>query len=191
MRVKDPLEDQAVIEEILQGSKEAFSIIVDKYKYKIYSVLRNMGASHQDAQDLTQETFIKSYRKLASHSRDRSFTAWMYAIAINLLKDHVRSRPLLSGQDQIDELQDDNTPEHYYLRKEWKVEVQRMLVHLPENYRIVLILRYTNELSYEEIGDITGMPSNQVRNCLYRAKQSLKKRLKSGEGMYNAMLESD
>lgn len=187
--MSEPTSEQAVIRQVLQGHKEAFAYIVDQYKHKIYGILRGMGAGHQDAQDLTQDTFIKAYRKLGLHRQDRSFAAWIYTIALNLWRDHHRQRSAHMVDQLPDGPQDEMTPEDYYLRKEMQLEVQRKLHTLPEDYRLVLLLRYTNELSYEEIGELTGMPPNKVRNCLHRAKKGLHKQLKNEEGMRYELLE--
>lgn len=80
-------EERQWILNVLDGHKEDYSYLVNRYKNKIYGLLRGMGADHQDAQDITQETFIKAYRKLASHDLDKNFAAWLYTIATNVLKD--------------------------------------------------------------------------------------------------------
>ena len=80
-------DEQKWISSVLAGHKEEYALLVNQYKNKVYRLLRGMGANHQDAQDLTQETFIKAYRRLATHDKSRNFAAWVYKIATNLLKD--------------------------------------------------------------------------------------------------------
>lgn len=171
--MSEETEEQAVIDQVLRGHKQLYSILVDRYKHQIYGILRGMGASHQDAQDVTQDTFINAYRKLAHHQRERSFAGWLYRIALNLWRDHLRKPMNRLHEMPVEEPREDATPEDDYIRKEFQMEMHAKLHELPEDYRLVLLLRYTNDLSYEEIGDITGMSPNKVRNCLHRAKKRL------------------
>lgn len=169
-------DDEIIIAEVLLGNRETFALLVDKYKSGLYRLLLGMGASHQDAQDLAQETFFKAYQKLCEHRGQSSFAAWLYAIAINQFKTLKRRKSMgFAGNSLLQEKDRGPTPEEQYMRKEDKLEMQRRLSKLPERYRIVLLLHYTNELTYEEISAITGMPMHQVKNRLHRARQKLKK----------------
>ncbi|WP_312886593.1 RNA polymerase sigma factor [Paenibacillus foliorum] len=176
---------------VLEGHKEDYAFLVNRYKNKIYGVLRGMGADHQDAQDLTQETFIKAYRKLASHDPSKSFAAWLYTIAANLLKD------LWRKTRQTERLADPPTdpsvgydPEETLLQTEHRTELQILIHQLPPNYRIVLLLRYTNDLSYEEISEVLDVPLNKIQNDLYRAKKRLKQMITIEEVRNDALLKS-
>lgn len=124
----DPIEDQALVEEVLKGRKESYALILDRYKTKVYGLLRSMGASPVDAQDLAQETFVKAYCKLSHYQSGCSFAAWLYKIAVNTLKDHYRKkipRPtetadmILKQVEQRQEMNEMNTPEGQYLNKEF------------------------------------------------------------------------
>jgi RNA polymerase sigma factor (sigma-70 family) len=174
--MEEQTDDKTVIREVLAGNREAFALLVDKYKAGLYRLLLGMGASAQDAQDLAQESFIKAYQKLPDHNGQSSFAAWLYAIAINRLRDLQRRKkvslaaiPLLAQKDHP------STPEEQYMRKEEELEWQKRLSGLPDRYRIILLLRYTNELTYQEICGITGLNMHQVKNRLHRARQKLKK----------------
>lgn len=177
--------DEAVIVDVLAGNPESFAILVDKYKSGLYRLFLGMGAKDQDAQDLTQDTFIKAYQKLRDHDKQSSFTAWLYAIAINRYKSVKRLKTFrYTANSLMNERDHAPTPEEQYMRKEDELEMVKKLSKLPERYRIVLILRYTNDLSYEEISSITGITMHQVKNQLFRARQKLKKQWpKSKEGI--------
>lgn len=182
--------ERELIHRIVAGSKQDFRILVDRYKQKIYSLLRGMGASPMDAQDLTQEAFIKAYRKLASHQPDKSFASWLYAIAANLLKDHKKKYRFEEHSIGQAEAAVSDGPEQSVLRTERRTEFQRLLARLPANYRMALLLRYTNDLSYEEIGELLEVPVSKVQNDLYRAKKRLKQlMIEDKEGMEYEMLE--
>ncbi|GIO66706.1 sigma-70 family RNA polymerase sigma factor [Paenibacillus sp. FSL M7-1455] len=188
----DPSRDAALVKQVLAGHKDSFAQLVDTHKNKIYGLLLGMGASPQDAQDYTQEAFLKAYRKLASFREDSSFASWLYTIAVNVMRDAMRKKKDLLADDGVlgEGRHHAETPELAFLRKETGGEVQQLINQLPEKYRIVLLLRYTNELSYEEIAGIAGIKVNQVRNRLHRAKKSLCKMVKDKEGIKHEMLES-
>lgn len=174
--MKDQDNDESIITEVLTGNREAFAVLVDKYKSGLYRLMLGLGVNHQDAQDLTQETFINAYQKLRDHEVQSSFASWLYAIAINRFRSYKRGKTFgFAGSSLVQEKDQAPTPEEQYMRKEEELEIQKKLSKLPERYRIVLLLRYINELTYEEISVITGMSMHQVKNRLFRARQKLKK----------------
>jgi RNA polymerase sigma factor (sigma-70 family) len=178
------------ISSVLDGRKEDYAFVVNRYKNKIYGLLRGMGADHQDAQDLTQETFIKAYRKLASHDTNKNFAAWLYTIAANLLKDMRRRSPHKEWlADPPPDQPPNENPEMVLLQEEMRTEVQVLIQQLPLNYRIVLLLRYTNDLSYVEMSEVLDVPINKVQNDLYRAKKRLKQMMTVEEVRTDGMLK--
>jgi RNA polymerase sigma factor (sigma-70 family) len=186
----DQLNDEALIKEVLQGGKEAFAFLVNRYKDRVYKLLRGMGAQQQDAQDLTQEAFIKAYRSLSSHHIDRSFASWLYTIAANLLRDAWRRRQADIGYGHnLNAHEHMECPETMYLQMEKRLEIHDMLLGLSPQHRMVLLLRYTNDLSYEEIGVILDIPVSKVQNDLHRAKRKMKQLLKDKEVNVHEMLE--
>jgi len=176
----ESLDDHTIITAVLSGNKQAYADIVRRYQNKIYGLFRRMGACQADAEDLTQETFLKAYRKLASHNPEQSFPGWIYTIAVNLQKD--RGRRNKAKPSVQEDSYDQDTPESQLLQKELRSEVEQLLERLPEHYRLVLILRYTNQLSHEEIAGITGMSVRQITNAVHRAKKSLRKIAEAKEG---------
>lgn len=180
--------EEELIQRIIDGDKQLFSVLVDRYKNKVYGIMRGMGASHPDAQDLAQDTFIRIYRYLPTRREGSSFSAWVYTIAVNVMRDHMRSfkSTMTNATEELySQGVEELTPEKQVLQKEMKREIYRHLEHLPETYRLVLLLKYTNELSYEEIAEVTGMSAAQIRNALYRGKKSLEKQLKRTGGEWS------
>jgi len=182
--------EDELVRRIVAGEKQLFAIIVDRYKNKVFGLLRGMGASHPDAQDLAQDTFIRVYRYLATRREGSSFSAWIYTIAVNRMRDFMRQQKPVMVADTLElvEAAEEGTPENTVLQQEMKREIVQQLDRLPEAYRLVLLLKYTNELSYEEIARITGMNQLQVRNALYRGKKALRKQMdrKGGLSIYEA-----
>lgn len=171
-------EDQEWVNQVLNGNKQAYAHLIHKYKDRIYALLLRMVRHPQDAQDLTQECFIKAYRYLHSYDSQRSLASWLYRIAVNLYVDakpaSQRKQNLLEVDEQM--LMDDHSPETIYLKYEDLEELRYQIERLPETYRIVLTLRYLEDLTYQEMSEILdiSIPTLQVR--LHRAKQKLRER---------------
>lgn len=178
-------DDQFIIEAVLNGDKQAYADIVRRYQNKLYGLFRKMGSSESDAQDLTQETLLKAYRKLAVHNPAQSFAGWIYSIAVNLQKDRGSRIKTDVVQEEIYELE---TPESKLLQKELCSELERLMENLPKQYKLVLILRYTNQLNHKEIADVTGMSVRQVNNAVFRAKKRLRKIVEDKEGQHHDIL---
>ncbi|MDO3408471.1 sigma-70 family RNA polymerase sigma factor [Saccharibacillus sp. CPCC 101409] len=177
-------DDRNLVDAVLAGNKQAYAGIVDRYKNKLYGLFRKMGLPEADAQDLTQDTLFKAYRKLASQRPEQSFAGWLYTIAVNLYRDRLRRKEAPPVADAGDgcAAPAGEAPEASALRRELRAELDRLLDTLPEHYRLALVLRYTNQLSHEEIAGLTGMSVQQVNNALHRAKQSLRKKITAKEG---------
>lgn len=196
----DPVTDQALIEEVLMGRKESYASIVDKYKNKIYGLLRSMGATPIDAQDLAQDTFVKAYFKLSQYQMENSFAAWLYKIAVNTLNDFYRKKipiPIENVNEALEQKtqrgqleQGANVPEQKYLNKELRGELRKLLCTLPEQYRLIMILKYSSDFSYREIASIVGISERKVSNSIFQAKKRLKKQLGQKGGDSFGLLES-
>ncbi|CAG7648991.1 RNA polymerase sigma factor [Paenibacillus allorhizosphaerae] len=180
--MNDPVSDEQLVAEALGGNREAFAELVHRYKNKVYGLLRGMGADGMDAQDLAQETFLKAYRGLAGHDPSKSFASWLYTIAANGLRDHWKRKRPPDDAAVAAEASAGESPEEIYLQAERRSELRERLKRLPENYRMVLLLRYTNDLSYEEISGIMAVPIAKVQNDLHRAKKRLKQVMTEEEG---------
>lgn len=170
-------EDKEWVSQVLQGNKQAYAHLINKYKDKVYAILFRMVHQPQDAQDLTQECFIKAYNYLRSYDPTRNFSSWLYRIAINHCIDAKRFK-LKKHQNivEIDEnlLSDGKSPESIYLKKEFASELRFLIDRLPEMYRIVLLLRYVDDLSYQEMSEILEVPVSSIQVRLHRAKQKLR-----------------
>ncbi|WP_051287038.1 RNA polymerase sigma factor [Paenibacillus taiwanensis] len=166
-----------IIASILAGKPERFADLINKYKQNVYGILIGMGASHEDAQDTAQEAFIKAYRKLSSHEKGKSFAAWLYTIVVRTYRDRFKRKAFMLIELDTEQMIEEDTPELIYLKAESKEAIQRLVGELPDVQRLVLLLRYTEELTYEEMCEVTGLSVHQVKNALYRGKKALKYRI--------------
>lgn len=169
-------EDQEWVNQVLQGDKQAYAHLIHKYKQRVYALLLRMVHHPQDAQDLTQECFLKAFRYLHTYDPQRKFSSWLYRIAINLYLDAKPANQKHVTMVEIDEtvLSNGMHPETIYLSNETSEELRNQIDRLPEMYRIVLTLRYLDDLTYQEISEILDAPTATVQVRLYRAKQKLR-----------------
>ncbi|GAA0370168.1 RNA polymerase sigma factor [Bacillus horti] len=173
-------DDRQCVARVLQGDKEAYGYIIEKYMNRIYAILFRMLYNKQDAQDLTQECFIRAYQCLDKYNETGSFASWLYRISVNLCLDELRKRKhitLLNVDDYI--LKDTLTPEDQVIRTEEILHINQGIDRLPNKYKIILVLRYSSELSYEEISEVLHIPVSTTRIRLHRAKKKLRAILES------------
>ncbi|MBN6186500.1 sigma-70 family RNA polymerase sigma factor [Aneurinibacillus sp. BA2021] len=166
-------EEREWVARVLCGELDAYAHLVNRYKNKVYALLLGMGASPQDAQDITQESFIKAYRHLAGYKPEKKFSSWIYKIAVNRYHDTWRKQKQETMREQ-EETADYVSPEHVYLHKEQADELRDYIARLPKKYGLVLILRYIDELSYKEIAEVLDLPLPTVQTHLHRAKKKLR-----------------
>ena len=183
--------DAALIQRAKANDRAAFNEIVLRYKAKVHNFIHRMISSTQDAEDLTQETFIRAYMSIASFQSRASLNTWLFRIATNLCIDYSRknkrSQGLVSslsvessGEDDDYEREVPDTefdPQRLLLNKELGLQLEQALKNLPEKLRTVVLLYDIEGLPYDEISAIIGCPLGTVKSRLYNARASLRERL--------------
>jgi RNA polymerase sigma factor (sigma-70 family) len=172
-------EDQVWVRQTIEGNQQMFAHLVDKYKNKVFAVIIGMGFSRQDAQDLAQEVFIKAYQYLKSYDPEKPFSAWLYHITVNHCRSKwKKTKSLESVAEAVEWLQaDEEDPERVLLRKENADVLKKLIGTLAEPYRMALFLRYIDDLSYQEISHMLGIPVSRLQVHLHRAKKKLREHL--------------
>ncbi|MGM0901899.1 MAG: RNA polymerase sigma factor [Bacillota bacterium] len=185
-------EEQQWIKDVLSGNKQAYAHIINKYKNQVYATILRMTKDPYDAQDLVQEAFIKVYNQLEKYDGKGAFSSWLYRVAINHCMDEFRKKRYKMKQVEIreDQITNPNHPEVVFMKKEKNRQLEKLIRTLPEDERMIILLRYVNELSYIEIGELVGLPVSSVRNKLHRAKKKLRDSSKL-EGGYFCELSND
>lgn len=180
-------EENQWIQEVLAGDKQAYAQIINKYKNPLYGTILRMTRNPHDAQDLVQEAFIKVYQQLEKYNGTGSFSSWLYRVAINHCMDEFRKKRYQMKQSEIDEetVVDQNYPEVVFLKKERSRQLERLIATLPEDERLIILLRYINELSYDEISEMVDIPLSTVRNKLHRAKKKMRHTVKREGGNFH------
>ncbi|MFC1719005.1 RNA polymerase sigma factor, partial [Candidatus Poribacteria bacterium] len=173
-------EDGYIIQKCLDGDPAAFGLLVDRYKKSIYALAYSKVHNFHDAQDVTQEAFLKAYRNLRTLKRWDSFMGWMYRITVNLSRDWLRSRDRRPDsefvEDQDPEILDDPTVDSY--REDMVYEtVREALDSLPEMYREVLTLQYFGGMNIREISRFLGTSPSTIDRRLREARIRLKEEM--------------
>ena len=182
-------DDQALVKRVQAGDKRAFDLLVLKYQHRIMGLVVRFVHDPHEAQDVTQEAFIKAYRALANFRGDSAFYTWLYRIAINTAKNYLVSRNRRPPNSDVDSgdaefydgdhaLKDMASPERLMLRDEIDVTVQDSIKQLPEDLRSALTLREFDGLSYEDIATVMQCPVGTVRSRIFRAREAVDKALR-------------
>ena len=165
-----------------RGDAAAFTRLVEAYQKPFYNLAYRMLGEGAEAEEAAQEAFIRAYTQLSTYQPDRKFSSWMLSITSHYCIDLLRRRRLiwLSIEDEEAPAEALVTPElgpeEAMLEAEQEKTVRKMLATLPPDYRLPIILRYWNDLSYEEIAEATHSTVSAVKSRLFRARAMLAER---------------
>jgi RNA polymerase sigma-70 factor (ECF subfamily) len=178
-------EDYQLVQQAIRGSQKAYTQLMERYRNSIYHMMLKMVKNREDADDLTLEAFGKAFNKLASYEPRYAFSTWLFKIAINNCIDYIRKKrlKLLSIDDPIEPNSDHDfssniksgmlDPEERFIRKQ-RVKLMRTILNkLSLKYRLMIELRFFEELSYDEIAKELNIPLGTVKAQLFRAKEIL------------------
>ncbi len=171
-------DDQEHIQSVLSGNTNAFAPLVDRYKNMVFTLCFKMVNNREEAEELTQDSFIKVYRSLKQFKAESRFSTWLYKVAyhtcLDRLKKLKREKPTAEintfTEAQISTLQNDFEQIEDQERKEL---VQECLQLLPEEERLLLTLYYLNEQSVKEIAHIMGATETNIKVKLFRSRNKL------------------
>ena len=167
------------IRETCQADPErGFRMLVEKYQRSIYWHIRRMVVSHEDAEDVLQDTFIRIFKYLNEFRADSSLSTWIYRIATNecyRFLDKKKEILVSTEEIQADLMNKLMTSEYVDYDNEMEVKFQQAILTLPEKQRLVFNLRYYDELSYEEISQITDTKVDTLKANYHFAKEKIKK----------------
>jgi RNA polymerase sigma-70 factor (ECF subfamily) len=181
--VSDTASDAELVRAALQGSGAAFDLIVIRHRRRVYQLCYRYVGSHEDANDLAQDVFLRAYRGLEHFKGQASFTTWLYRIAVNVALNRVTAKAPrldrmapLDGVDRPDPHAED--PAAALLREERARRVRRAIAQLPPKQRATLVLRVYQELSHEEIAAVVGSSVGACKANLFHALNKLRTLLK-------------
>jgi RNA polymerase sigma-70 factor (ECF subfamily) len=182
--------DLLLVERVQSGDREAFGLLVGKYQRKLLRLVMRMVRDPAEAEDVTQEAFIKAYRALPNFRGDSAFYTWLYRIGVNTAKNWLvangRRMPVMSeiaddeteGIEESVLLRDDASPDRVLMSRQIGETVNAAMEALPEDLRTAIGLREIEGLSYEEIAQVMDCPIGTVRSRIFRAREAIAARLK-------------
>jgi RNA polymerase sigma-70 factor (ECF subfamily) len=189
------IDDTNLIKLYLKGDEKSLEILVKRYLKPVYGFVYRYVGAYKEAEDITQETFIRAWKNLKKFESQSNFKAWLFSIAKNASIDFLRKKKAIpfsafsarggsafGGENDFTETLVDPAPlpdvlaSHANLKQEVALAIEK----LPFNYRAVLLLRYDDRMNFREIADILGEPLNTVKSRHWRALISLKKLLYQG-----------
>lgn len=174
------------IEQVLEGKTNAFSYIVDQHKNKAFNLAFRICGNHEEAEELAQDSFLKAYRALRSFKMKSSFATWFYRIVYNTTISHVRlkRKGVLSLEDFPADATDfigTNTNEEEAEKEYRNSLVNFALQKISEEERGLISLYYYEEMSTDEISDVTGISKSNIKVKLFRARQKMQEIIEKAE----------
>jgi len=177
-----------LVSECIAGNQAAIEMLVRHYETGVFRLALSILGDQADANEITQETFIAALRSLRSYQEKKSFKAWLYTIALNLSRSHLRKQKIIErlkttvGAIFRVETQKQSSPEDDVIRTEKETTIWNELNKLDERHRTVVVLRYFHDLSVSEISEIMAVNEGTIHSRLHTARERLKNALKSLHG---------
>ena len=184
-------EEVRLIKACQGGDPSSFNMLVWRWEKPLYNFIYKYVGNATLAEDLVQDTFIRVLKSIKRYTHEGSFSTWLYRIAVNLCKDHLKRKrlPMVSLHDYYttgsgekiyvqDRVADENARTDDNLKAEEREElVRRLLAGLPEEQRIVILLKEYQELTFREIAEVLEVPEGTVKSRLYHALKAMKENL--------------
>ncbi len=190
-------DDYQLVQKAVDGDQRAYATLLNRYRNPVFHTILKMVHNRDDADDLTLEAFGKAFHKLSSYTPKYAFSTWLFKIAINNCIDHIRKKRIhfLSIDDPIEPGAEDDfasnlrsavlDPEEQIIRNQQIELIRNVIGNLSHKYRLMIELRFFEDLSYDEIAKELNIPLGTVKAQLYRAKELLYKQLqKPGARIY-------
>lgn len=184
------MKDANLVRLCQNGDMAAFEQLFYKYQEQVYSTAYRMMNNQEDAQDLTQEIFLRAYQKISKFSFTSAFSTWLYRLAVNLCVDALRKRKRTANTTPLEEAAsqaDASTPEDHAISTDRERQVWEAINSLKEKERAIIILRDIEGLSYKEIAEVFKCSLGRVKSRLHEARQRLKMILETETELWDGM----
>jgi RNA polymerase sigma-70 factor (ECF subfamily) len=177
-------DDTQLVKASQNGDEDAFAILVQRHQRRVFTTVLRMLQDYEEASEITQEAFLAAWLGLPSFRGAARFETWLYRIAyhcaLKQLERRKRERSLqaaIQAEQMLEEVNKQKQAEDSLELRDRQAMVREQMEELPAKYRIVLILRHLQEMTYEEMADILTMPIGTIKTHLFRARHLLKERL--------------
>ena len=179
--------EAAAIERAKQGDAEAFQVLYDRHKRRVYSLCLRMTANTAEAEDLTQEAFLQLYRKIATFRGESAFSTWLHRLSVNVVLMHLRKKalPVVSLEESTQPGENEDTPKKDFGAEDValagsidRLQLQRAVESLPPGYRMIFLLHDVQGYEHNEIATIVGCSIGNSKSQLHKARMKLRDLLK-------------
>ena len=177
-------DDTQLVKASQQGDQDAFALLVQKHQRRVFNMSLRMLQDYEEASEITQEAFLAAWRGLSSFRGEACFATWLYRIAYNCslrqLEQHKRERALQAAIQEekiLEEVNKERQVEDILELRGRQTLVREQMENLPARYRMVLILRHLQDMTYEEMAEVLTMPIGTIKTHLFRARHLLKERV--------------
>jgi RNA polymerase sigma-70 factor (ECF subfamily) len=185
-------EDKDLVKRTLDGEKEAFEMIVQRYKQPLLNYIGRMVGERELALDFTQDVFIKTYASLHTFRPEHKFSTWLFKIASNLTIDYWRKKKIdaFSIDQSRDDAEDrpsiqlpskDRSIVEKFELSEVRKRIECAMEKMPPSLRELFVWRHINEFSYDEIAEIKGLPVGTIKNKVFQAKELIRRNMEEGK----------
>jgi RNA polymerase sigma-70 factor (ECF subfamily) len=173
-----------------RGDQDAFAQLVQQHQRRVFNLVFRMLQQYEEASEVTQETFLAAWQGLPAFRGDARFSTWLYRIAYNCalkqLEQRKREKALQVCMQTEEVIAQEQCLDAELEARARQALVQEHLANLPAKYRIVLVLRHLQDMTYEEMAEILTMPIGTIKTHLFRARNLLKERLETFEHEWNS-----
>ena len=181
-------DDRTLVGMVVEGDSVAFDTLFTRHRDMIYAMLLKYAGNCDDVDDLMQEAFMKAYLKIGLYDPKYDFGAWIYTIARNTFVDFERTRKSIALNPENIPLENSTaqqtsapSPEDYIINAQQRVQIERYIAMLPEDYRRLFELRFIDEYSYEEIAEKLDMKLGTVKTRIFRVRNMMCRLITQGE----------
>jgi RNA polymerase sigma-70 factor (ECF subfamily) len=165
--------DQELVKRCLKGEIKAFEILVNRYQKSIFNIVLRITRDYDEAEDITQNVFIKIYENLSNFKMNFQFSSWIYRIAVNESLNSLKVRKVYEPLNNTATPSFESSQNREDSNK-LQFKLQRAIAALDPSYRVVIILKHFQECSYKAIATILELPEKTVKSRLYTARQLLR-----------------
>jgi RNA polymerase sigma-70 factor (ECF subfamily) len=184
----DTISEETIIRRCQEGDHQAFNLLVQRYQKLVYNFIYRLAPNWRDVDDLAQEVFIRVYKSISMLKEAKQFKSWLHRIVINLYYDEIRKRRRVKEVDLEDNpkieaealyaTSSGNNPIRSLEEKELERVLQKAMNHLSPDYKVAIMLREIQGLSYEEIAQTLKCSVGTVKSRIFRARELLKEELR-------------
>ena len=172
------IDEGEIIGRVLAGDREAFALLVDAYKGPVFRLAFRMTGSSRDADDLSQEIFLRAFQHLGRFRQGERFFPWLYTVALNVIRNHLRKGKAVPesesarGVPEAEDPRDD--PADAAVSRERSRRIRGYLMRLPTAVREILVLRFYEGMSFEDVASLTGDSLGSVKMKAYRGLEKIR-----------------